>query len=68
MLALKLSEILYTGKRQSIHIDWFGVQVTNYRSRVPLGQEANIFYFSVSFVEYYRWNVGLEAQWNFIYG
>jgi len=44
------------------------IQVTNYRSRDPLGPEANIFCFAVSFVEYCRWNVGLEAQWNFIYG
>src|SRR6218665_3132128 len=30
------------------------IQVTNYRGRVPLGQEANIFCFAVSFVEYCR--------------
>jgi len=154
MLAEKLSEILYTGKRQPVHIDWFGglrkleslqnhgktsdssdklqgpsplrsgseyflfcpffcrifplkcfpgssvkvyirandslftstdfavfvhlshfeetarrqIQVTHYSGRVPLGQEANIFCFTVSFVEYCSWNVGLEAQQNFIYG
>jgi len=44
------------------------IQVTNYRSRVPLGQEANSFCFALSLVEYCRWNVALEAQWNFIYG
>jgi len=44
------------------------IQVTDYRGRVPLGQEANIFCFAVSFVRYCPWNVGLEAQWNFIYG
>src|SRR6218665_1190161 len=30
------------------------ILVTNYRGRVPLGQEANIFCFVVSFVEYCR--------------
>src|SRR6218665_2397021 len=30
------------------------IQVTNYRSRVPLGKEAIIFCFAVSFVEYCR--------------
>src|SRR6218665_844761 len=38
------------------------IQVTNYRGRVPLGQEANIFCFAFSFVEYCRSKVGLEAQ------
>src|SRR6218665_1958882 len=38
------------------------LRVTNYRERVPLGQDANIFCFAVSFVEYYLRNVGLEAQ------
>src|SRR6218665_1201526 len=37
-------------------------RVTNYRGRVPLFQEANIFCFAVSFAEYCRRNVGLEAQ------
>jgi len=154
MLALRLSEISYTGKRQSVHIDWFGglcpleslqnhgktsdssdklqeprplrpgseyflfcrffgrilplkrwprssekfyirandspftstdlavfvhlnhfeetarrpTQVTTNRGRVPLGQEANIFCFALSFLEYCPWNVGQEAQRNFIYG
>jgi len=35
------------------------IQVINYRGRVPLDQEANIFCFAVSFVEYCRWNAGL---------
>jgi len=43
-------------------------QVTTNRGRVPLGQEANIFCFAFSFVEYCPWNVGQEAQRNFIYG
>src|SRR6218665_3985782 len=30
------------------------IQVTNYSGRVPLGQEANIFCFAVSFVGYCR--------------
>jgi len=44
------------------------IQVKNYRGRVPLEKEANIFCFAVSFVEYCSWNAGLEAQWNFVYG
>src|SRR6218665_2361459 len=38
------------------------IQVTNYSGRVPLGQEANIFCVAVSFAEYCRRNVDLEAQ------
>ena len=46
---------------QDVRFKW---QIT----AVPLGQKANIFCFAVSFVEYCHWNVGLESQWNFIYG
>src|SRR6218665_898275 len=38
------------------------LRVTHFRGRVPLGQEANIFCFAVSFVEYYQLNVRLEVQ------
>ena len=44
------------------------IQVINHRGRVPIGQESSIIGFAVACVEYCRWNVGLEAQWNFIYG
>src|SRR6218665_212966 len=55
-----LSHFKTTAKRQ--------IQVTNDRGRVSLGQEASIFCFALSFVEYCRRNVGLEPQRNFVYG
>src|SRR6218665_2697631 len=38
------------------------IRVTHFRGRVPLGQEASIIRFAVSFVEYCRSKIGLEAQ------
>src|SRR6218665_62855 len=49
-----------TGLSVFVHLSHFEttarrpIQVANYRGRIPLGKEANIFCFAVSFVEYCR--------------
>src|SRR6218665_3773735 len=52
------SQLTSTDLAAFVHLSHFEetarrpIQVTNYRNRVPLGQEVNILRFAVSFVEY----------------